>query len=129
MGKSQVYDTCCICGSEYGKVCTSLANNMRYYCDECISKGLEIYEDLVSFGIYYSEYNSSYKSEILNPSLAYYHKTAEEFNSDVDKMLNKKEDNKEDEGKEDGDEEIKQEDDPGNERRDVSLPTEQEEIS
>ena len=87
-------DKCCICGKEdkFNQTVRSvLVKENRTYCLECLAIHIEPYDDLVNFGWEYSWFNKSYRDKVVNPSLYYYNKDIKQFNSDVEKLKEDKE--------------------------------------
>lgn len=79
---------CCVCKQHADVVaCSSIAAFTLSYCNDCIQKGYEPYDLLVSLG-FFEDFSESYRENIVKPSLEYYGKTPAEFNSDVLKEMN-----------------------------------------
>ena len=79
---------CCVCNKESNdirEIKSTLNNDIKSYCSNCLFYGLEPYDDLVNFGWEYEMFNSQYKNKILNPTLSFNQKTIEQFNTDVKK--------------------------------------------
>jgi hypothetical protein len=79
---------CDVCGKEAETqvVCSTCGAISFAYCPECLNQGREPYDALVGMGIFSNDMNKNYKTQILLPSLAFYGKTIEEFDADVQKM-------------------------------------------
>lgn len=87
-------DKCCICGKEdkfNQTVQSALVKEDRTYCLDCSVKHIEPYDDLVTFGWEYSWFNKAYRDKVVYPSLQYYNKDIKQFNSDVEKLKEDKE--------------------------------------
>lgn len=79
---------CDVCGREAETVvcCSSCGAISFAYCQECLHSGREPYNALVGMGLTSDCINKTYKQQILLPSLRFFGKTIEEFNTDVEKM-------------------------------------------
>ena len=80
---------CCVCNDKSALVTckSSCGNFIRTYCTACLQRGLEPYEDLINMRLYYDNLSTSYKQKILLPSLQYYNKTRQQYDSDIDNLL------------------------------------------
>ena len=80
---------CDVCGkeTEVFAACSACGAISFSYCQECMSAGIEPYDALVGMALYVDEFNESFKEQILLPSLKFHGKTMEEFELDVQKML------------------------------------------
>lgn len=78
---------CDVCGKEANtKVCASTCGAISFaYCDECLNAGREPYHALVGMGIPYRYLSKQFREKILLPSLIFFGKTIEQFNTDIDK--------------------------------------------
>ncbi len=79
---------CCVCNKETNdirEIKSTLNNDIKSYCSTCLFHSLESYTDLVDFGWTYDMFNQTYQNKIINPTLAFNHKTIEQFNTDVQK--------------------------------------------
>ena len=56
---------------------------------------MEVYDDIVNFGISYEYMNKNYIEKILKPTLSYNNKTLEDFDNDVYSSYEDQEDNNE----------------------------------
>lgn len=76
---------CDVCKKEIETtVCCSACGAISFaYCDTCLEGGIEPYSALVGMGMYYEDINETFKYLFLEPSLRFYKKTIEQFNSDV----------------------------------------------
>ena len=81
-------DTCDVCGKEAETVvcCSSCGAISFAYCQECLNNGREPYDALVGMGLTSDIINKTYKQRILLPSLKFFGKTIEEFDTDVENM-------------------------------------------
>lgn len=79
---------CDVCGKETETfVASSSCGGVSFaYCAECLGEGIEPYDALVGMGLIYDCISKSYREKILIPSLNFFGKTVEEFNTDVLKM-------------------------------------------
>ena len=80
---------CDVCGKK-GKVfvAASTCGGMSFaYCGECLDAGREQYNALVCRGFFFDETEDAYKKIILLPSLQFHKKTKEEFDADVQLLL------------------------------------------
>ena len=79
---------CDVCGKEAETVvcCSSCGAISFAYCQECLNTGREPYNALVGMGLPSDCINKTYKQQILLPSLRFFGKTIEEFDTDVKKM-------------------------------------------
>jgi hypothetical protein len=79
---------CDVCKKETETtVCCSACGAISFaYCDTCLEGGIEPYSALVGMGMYYADINETFKYVILEPSLRFYNKTVEQFNSDVKQL-------------------------------------------
>ena len=85
---------CIVCGNTSGLIkSTCSCNNSKeyFYCNLCYSRGLESYDELINYGLYYDQFSDTYKNKILLPTLNYKNKTIKDFDRDVETILNKKE--------------------------------------
>lgn len=85
---------CIVCGNTSGLIkSTCSCNNSKeyFYCNLCYSRGLESYDELINYGLYYDQFSDTYKNKILLPTLNYKNKTIKDFDRDVEVILNKKE--------------------------------------
>ena len=85
---------CIVCGNTSGLIkSTCSCNNSKeyFYCNLCYSRGLESYDELINYGLYYDQFSNTYKNKILLPTLNYKNKTIKDFDRDVEAILNKKE--------------------------------------
>lgn len=85
---------CIVCGNTSGLIkSTCSCNNSKeyFYCNLCYSRGLESYDELINYGLYYDQFSDTYKNKILLPTLNYKNKTIKDFDRDVEAILNKKE--------------------------------------
>lgn len=74
---------CCVCKQKADFVaCSTTGAFTLSYCNDCANKGLEPYDLLVSMG-FYEDFNDSYRTNVVDPSLKFYGKTVEQFNEDV----------------------------------------------
>lgn len=76
---------CNVCGKETNTtVCCSTCGAISFaYCADCLRAGIEPYDALVGMGLYYADFNKTYKQQILDPSLRFHNKTNEQFDEDV----------------------------------------------
>lgn len=85
---------CIVCGNTSGLIkSTCSCNNSKeyFYCNLCYSRGIESYDELINYGLYYDQFSDTYKNKILLPTLNYKNKTIKDFDRDVETILNKKE--------------------------------------
>ena len=78
---------CCVCGKNSDDVkeyTSTLYNAALPYCFNCITAGYEPYKDLISCGWEFNKFSKSYQQKILLPTLAFYKKSIEQFNEDVE---------------------------------------------
>lgn len=79
---------CDVCGKEAETVvcCSSCGAISFAYCPECLNSGREPYGALVGMGLTSDCLSTTYRQEILLPSLSFFGKTLAEFDEDVIKM-------------------------------------------
>ena len=79
---------CDVCGKETNTVvCASACGATSFaYCEECLQTGREPYDALVGMGILYEDLSLAFKEQILLPSLKFFDKTVEQFNTDINKL-------------------------------------------
>lgn len=83
---------CDVCGKEYTEditastISSACGSGCYNYCSECYKSGREPYKALVGIGIYYHQFSLSFKRFVADPTLAFYKKSVDEFNADVDKL-------------------------------------------
>lgn len=79
---------CDVCGKESKTVvCASACGAICFaYCEECLKAGREPYDALVGMGIPYEDLSVAFRNKILLPSLKFFGKTVEQFNTDIKKM-------------------------------------------
>lgn len=81
---------CDICGREHPidvKVYPSTTGATSFnYCNQCLKAGREPYHALVGIGMNFEDFNKTYQKKVVIPTLAYYGKSIEQFNKDVDNM-------------------------------------------
>ena len=85
---------CIVCGNTSGLIkSTCSCNNSKeyFYCNLCYSRGIESYDELINYGLYYDQFSDTYKNKILLSTLNYKNKTIKDFDRDVETILNKKE--------------------------------------
>lgn len=85
---------CIVCGNTSGLIkSTCSCNNSKeyFYCNLCYSRGIESYDELINYGLYYDQFSDTYKNKILLPTLNYKNKSIKDFDRDVETILNKKE--------------------------------------
>lgn len=76
---------CIVCGNTSGLIkSTCSCNNSKeyFYCNLCYSRGLESYDELINYGLYYDQFSDTYKNKILLPTLNYKNKTIKDFDRD-----------------------------------------------
>lgn len=77
--------------------CSSSCNGLSFnYCTTCLNSGLEPYSALVNMGLFFADINNSYKKKILIPSLKFFGKSIDDFDSDVERMYKDKENHSKD---------------------------------
>ena len=87
-------DKCCVCGNDKPNLDTYisiLTKEPKVYCFDCILSGFEPYEDLVNFGWEFSWFNKTFQQKILLPTLYRNQKSPIQFNEDVRKKREEKE--------------------------------------
>lgn len=85
---------CIVCGNTSGLIkSTCSCNNSKeyFYCNLCYSRGIESYDELINYGLYYDQFSDTYKNKILLSTLNYKNKSIKDFDRDVETILNKKE--------------------------------------
>lgn len=85
---------CCVCGhttNDLDTYISILTKEPKVYCFNCILSGFEPYEDLVNFGWEYSMFNKPFQQKIILPTLSLNGKTPIQFNEDVRKKSEEKE--------------------------------------
>lgn len=80
---------CDVCGkkTEIFTVASTCGGTSFAYCDECLDASREPYNALVGMGLFFDEFAESYQKIILMPSLQFHKKTKEEFDADVQLLL------------------------------------------
>lgn len=87
-------DKCCVCGQTTNDLDTYisiLTKEPKVYCFNCILSGFEPYEDLVNFGWEFSQFNKTFQQKIVLPTISLAGKTPTQFNEDVRKKRDEKE--------------------------------------
>ena len=87
-------DKCCVCGNDKPNLDTYisiLTKEPKVYCFNCILSGFEPYEDLVNFGWEYRMFNKTFQQKIILPTLSFNGKSVKQFNEDVEKKRDEKE--------------------------------------
>ena len=79
---------CDVCGkeAEIFVVCSSCGPISFAYCQECLNAGREPYDALVGMGLPSDCMSTTYRQQILLPSLSFFGKTLAEFDEDAMKM-------------------------------------------
>ena len=87
-------DNCCVCGQATNDLDTYisvLTRGPKVYCFNCILSGFEPYEDLVNFGWEFSWFNKTFQQKIVLPTISLAGKTPAQFNEDIRKKRDEKE--------------------------------------
>lgn len=83
---------CDVCGQDNVEVyvCSSSCGPVSFaYCDRCLKFGYEPYSALIAMGLFWADINQSYREKILKPSLTFYGKTKDDFDTDVAQLYTK----------------------------------------
>ncbi len=86
---------CVVCKQQASciEVKSTCSNKILNYCTACLSNGYECYEELVQYGFTYECFNNTFIQKVVKPTLRYYNKTKEQFDNDVEQLLNRGNDN------------------------------------
>ena len=78
--------TCCVCRQQSNcyQIKSTCSNNVLDYCVNCIRQGYENYEELINYGFEFETFSSKFRDIVVIPTLRYYNKTVEQFNTDVE---------------------------------------------
>jgi hypothetical protein len=85
---------CCVCGHTTNDLDTYISvitKEPKTYCFNCILSGFEPYEDLVNFDWEFNQFNKTFQQKIVLPTISLAGKTPTQFNEDVRKKRDEKE--------------------------------------
>lgn len=83
---------CCVCKKEENCIAvkSTCSSKVLTYCQSCLTRGYEAYEELVACGLVYECLSPSMRERIVNPTLKYFNKTVEQFNAEVEMYCSRK---------------------------------------